>query len=78
MFGVIYMTKIKFDIPKAINTKIIVYDILGKEVATILNEKLKTGEHQIDLSSVNLPEGTYFYKLIIDGFTETKKMILIK
>jgi hypothetical protein len=72
------MTKIKFNIPRTINTKIAVYDILGKEVAVILNEKLYPGEHEVDLSSVNLPEGTYFYKLIADGFTETKKMLLIK
>ena len=78
MFGLINMAKIKFDIPESINTKIIVYDILGKEVATILNENLKAGEHEIELSSMNLPEGTYFYKLIIDGYSETKKMILIK
>lgn len=72
------MAKIKFDIPETIKTKVVVYDILGKEVATVLNDKLNPGEHEIDLANVNLPNGTYFYKLIIDGHTETKKMILIK
>ena len=72
------MTKIKFDVPKTINTKIIVYDIIGKEVGTLLNKNLNPGEYEVDFESMNLSEGTYFYKLIIDGFSETKKMVLIK
>ena len=67
------MTKIKFDIPGQLNTKIIVYDILGKEVTVPLNDSLKPGEYEIDFDSVNLPRGTYFYTLIIEGFSETKK-----
>ncbi len=78
MFGIINMAKIKFDIPKSIKAQIIVYDILGKEVATALNENLNPGEYEIELDVSNLPEGTYFYKLIIDGYSQTKKMILIK
>ena len=72
------MTKINFDIPKKVHTKVIVYDILGKEVGTLLSEKLNPGKHEADFSSLNLPQGTYFYKLIIDGFSETKKIISIK
>lgn len=72
------MTKINFDIPEARNTKIIVYDILGKEIATILNKKLSPGKHELDLSTMSLPAETYFYKLIVEGYSETKKMILIK
>ena len=69
------MAKIKFDIPQQVNTKVIIYDILGKEVSIPLNEKLKPGEYEIDLDSVKLSAGTYFYKLIIDGHSETKKVL---
>lgn len=72
------MTKINFDIPKTVNTKIIVYNVIGKEVATLLNDKLNPGNHEVDFGSLNLPEGTYFYKLIRDGFSETKKINLTK
>jgi hypothetical protein len=72
------MTKIKFDIPKAFNTKLAVYDILGKEVAVLVNDNLKPGSYEVDFSAADLPSGTYFYRLITEGFSETKKMTLIK
>ena len=72
------MTKIKFDIPKAFNTKLLVYDILGKEVALLVNENLKPGSYEVDFSAAELPSGTYFYRLVTDGFSETKKMVVIK
>ena len=72
------MNKIKFNIPQSVNTKVIIYDILGKEVTVPLKDMLKPGEYEINFDSVNLPAGTYFYKVIIDGFTETKKMTVAK
>ncbi len=72
------MTKIKFDIPKTISTKVAVYDILGNEIATVVNETLKPGEYEIDFDTTGLPPGTYFYKLVTNGFSETKKIELIK
>lgn len=72
------MTKIKFDIPKAFNTKLVIYDILGKEVAILVNEDLKPGTYEVDFDAANLPSGTYFYRLDTDGISETKKMLLIK
>lgn len=72
------MTKIKFDLPSSLNTKITVYDILGKEVKTLINGKLNPGAHEVDFDGSNLPSGVYFYKLETESFTETKKMVLIK
>jgi hypothetical protein len=72
------MTKIKFDIPSSLSTKITVYDILGKEVKTLVNDKLNPGTYEVDFDGSNLPSGVYFYKLETEAFTETKKMILIK
>jgi len=81
-------TKIKFTIP-AVETRhasslqmitMKVFDILGNEVATLVNEELPAGEFEFKFSSGirNLVSGIYFYKLIAGPFSETKKMILAK
>ncbi|MCX6159651.1 MAG: T9SS type A sorting domain-containing protein [Ignavibacteriae bacterium] len=71
-------TKIKFDVMRNGNVKIMVYDIMGREVQTLVNESLKPGTYEASLDGSKLNSGVYFYKLITDGFTETKKMLLIK
>ena len=58
--------------------KLAVYDVLGKEVEILVNEKLKAGTYETEWDASNYPSGVYFYKLIKDGYTETKKMVLIK
>lgn len=55
-----------------------VYNILGNEVATLVNEKLPAGEYQINFDASNLSSGAYFYTLASDNFRETKKMILFR
>ena len=55
-----------------------VYDVMGREVQTLVNESLKPGTYEVSFDGSMLNSGVYFYKLIIDGFTETKKMLLIK
>ena len=71
-------TKIKFEIAKLSDVKLIVYDLLGRAVATLVNERLKAGTYEVDFDGRELPSGVYFYTLISDSFKETKKMILIK
>jgi len=80
-------TKIKFSIPtneigEASNVKIVVYDILGNEVATILDKELLPGSYEIDfgagIDSRQLVSGIYFYQLRVAGFAQTKKMLLVK
>ncbi len=82
-------TKIKFDIPRWRGeggwTTLRVYDITGREVQTLVNERLQAGTYEATFNIESATEhrrtfgsGVYFYKLITDGFTETKKMILIK
>ncbi|HEY3250614.1 MAG TPA: T9SS type A sorting domain-containing protein [Ignavibacteria bacterium] len=78
-------TKIKFDIPPLSFNKglqplvqIKVYDILGSEAATLVNEQLKPGTYEIEWDASNYPSGVYYYKLVADDFTETKRMVLIK
>jgi hypothetical protein len=71
-------TKIAVDIPKSSFISLIVYDILGKEAAMLINENLEPGKYEINWNAVNYPTGIYFYKLTTDEYSETRKMILLK
>ncbi len=76
-------TKIKFDIPSNVkgqtsNVKLIIYDLLGREVTTLVNEELKPGTYEADWDASNFSSGVYFYKLVAGDFIETKKMVLMK
>ena len=71
-------TNIKFDIPKSFFVKMVVYNSLGKEVATLVNEKLSAGSYEVEWNGENYPSGVYFYKLVADKFVEVKKMVLNK
>ncbi len=72
------ITKIKFDIPISALTKIIVYDILGREVKSIVNQDLTPGSYEIDWNATNFASGVYFYRIIAGSFISMKKMVLIK
>jgi len=71
-------TTIRFEIPKEENVKIIVTDILGKVIETIVDSKLKTGRYSVLFNADNLSSGMYFYTLITNNITITKKMSLVK
>ncbi len=76
-------TKIKFAVPSNVkgqtsNVKLIIYDLLGREVSTPVNEELKPGTYEADWDGSNYSSGVYFYKIITEGFVETKKMVLMK
>jgi hypothetical protein len=58
--------------------KIVVFDMLGREVEALVNEKLSPGSYSIDWNASQYPSGVYFYRLTTEGFSETKKMILLK
>lgn len=74
------VTKIKFDIPYQSNsvTKLAIYDITGREVALLANQKLSPGSYEYSFDGVNLSSGIYYYKLQSGEFSETKKMVLIR
>jgi hypothetical protein len=71
-------TKINFALPKDAFAKIIIYDVLGREVTKLVNENLKRGTYEADWDAANFSSGIYFYRLESDGYAETKKMILMK
>lgn len=72
------ITKIKYSIPISELVKIKVYNILGKEIKTLLNEYKQAGTYKIGFDASNLPSGVYFYKIISGDYSESKKMILLK
>lgn len=71
-------TKIRYQIAEHGFVSIKVYNILGNEVATLVNEEKPAGNYEIEFNASLLPSGTYFYRLEIGGFISTKKLILIK
>jgi hypothetical protein len=71
-------TKIKFGIPKSANVKLTVYDVLGREVRVLVNQFKHPNTYEVDFDGSALPSGVYFYKLVTDDFTSTKKMLMLK
>jgi len=71
-------TIIEFSLPKDAMVKIILFDILGREVQTLADEFKKAGFYKLEFYGNSLTSGTYFYRLQANEFTETKKMVLIK
>jgi pimeloyl-ACP methyl ester carboxylesterase len=71
-------TKIKYSIPKSDIVHIKVYDILGKEIQTLLNEYKQAGTYEVKFDASDLTSGVYFYKIICGSYIETKKMIVLR
>jgi hypothetical protein len=77
-------TKIKFSVPlnkggnRGLSIQLKIYDILGKEVAILVNQQLQPATYEVEGNATNYPSGIYFYKLTAGDFVQTKKMMLIK
>ena len=71
-------TKIKYAIPQTSNVIVKVFDILGNEIETLVNEEKPSGTYEITWNAEGLPSGVYFYQLKAGSIVETKKMILLK
>lgn len=71
-------TTIRYSIENEAKVQLIVYDILGNNIATLVNEIKPAGLYEVDFVADKLPGGIYFYKLVADQFSETKKLILLK
>ena len=76
------VTIIKYQLPVSNQVKLVIYDVLGREIAVLVNEKQSAGTYQVEWSATgggtNYPSGVYFYKLETDDYSETRKMVLIK
>lgn len=71
-------TNIKLQIPESGLVKLVVFDVTGRVVAELVNETLNAGEYKVDFNASALTSGVYFYKLTAAGFTDTKRMVLVK
>ncbi|MBN2570824.1 MAG: T9SS type A sorting domain-containing protein [Ignavibacteriales bacterium] len=71
-------TTINYSVPENSMVKIKVYDVLGKEIETLVNSEHSVGNYSVEFDASNLTSGIYFYKLITENYIETKKMILMK
>lgn len=72
------LTRIKFDITRSSLTKLVIYDIPGREIAILVAEQLKPGTYEVEWDASNFSSGVYFYKLITETYTNTKRMVVIK
>ena len=72
------ITTIKFSIPNRGLVKLVVYNILGKKVSTLVNDEQTTGTYEVTFDASYLTSGVYFYKLFTDDFVSVKKMLLVK
>jgi hypothetical protein len=71
-------TKITYSVAKQTNVKLIIYDAAGKMINEMIKNDVPQGSHTVDFNASRLGSGVYFYKLITNEFTDTKKMMLIK
>jgi len=71
-------TVISYHLPITSKVSLKVYNVLGKEIAILVNEKLGAGDHEIEFDASGLPSGIYFYQLKVENYIETKKMILLR
>ena len=71
-------TNIKFDIIKNERVVLSIYNMLGEKVNTLIDQNLSPGSYNVDFNAASLSSGMYFYRLETTGFSETKRMALIK
>lgn len=71
-------TIIKYELSEGSRVKLQVFDILGNEIKTLVNENQKPGSYEVIFNAGNMASGIYFYKLITPNYTDTKPMVLIK
>jgi len=78
------LTKIKFAVPlnkggeRGLSIQLIIYDLLGREIATLVNELLSPGTYEVEWDATGYTSGVYFYKLKAENYSETKKLVLLK
>ncbi len=71
-------TGIRYQVPGVSNVNLIVYDMLGREVAVLVNERKAPGSYEVEFDGSRLASGVYFYRLMAGNFVQTKKMLMLK
>jgi photosystem II stability/assembly factor-like uncharacterized protein len=72
------VTNIAFSIPEETNVRLTVYDVIGREITVLIDQRLKPGSYRIDWNAEHYTSGMYFYRMQTDKYTDTKKMVLVK
>ncbi|MGE5497190.1 MAG: choice-of-anchor D domain-containing protein [Syntrophothermus sp.] len=71
-------TKITYDLPVDQNVKLLIFNVLGKEITTLVDEQQKAGRYTAVFKAANLPSGVYLFSIFTEKFTDTKKILLLK
>ena len=72
------ITKIRYELPERSFVTIKVYDLLGNEIMTLVNEEKPTGNYEVTFEGNGLASGIYYYRITAGDYSQTKKMILLK
>ena len=70
--------EIGFDLPEASNVRLVVYDVMGREVARLADGLMGAGSHRVRFEAAGLPSGVYLYRLEAGAFAQTERMTLVK
>lgn len=71
-------TTIKYELPKSSTVRLSVYDILGREVSVLVNERKEAGVHEVRIDGTGLSSGVYFYRMTAGDYVATKKLLILK
>jgi len=71
-------TTIQFAVPKASQVTVKIYDVLGRRVATLVDEKYQPGTYKVTFEAGDLASGVYIYRIQAEGFAQTRKLMLLK
>jgi hypothetical protein len=71
-------TTIRYALPNSAKVRLMIYDLLGREIATLVNEEQSAGWKEVEWNASAFSSGIYFYKIHANNFNETKKMVLMK
>ena len=71
-------TTIRFDIPESVQVRLVVFDVMGREVARLVDGTIEAGMHEVSFDASHLPSGMYFAHFTAGGFTQTQRMTLLK
>ena len=71
-------TTINYSLPRSEKVMIKVYDLLGREITTLVNDEMPAGTHSVKFNAINIPSGVYIYRITTESFSEARKMIYLK
>jgi hypothetical protein len=71
-------TTIKYEMPRSSDVRLCVYDMLGREVAVLVHERMGAGIHTVKFEASSLPSGVYFYRLQAGSYVDAKKLLLVR